>query len=523
MFEGMHQAETERALQFRADHPRPPEPARRSAWATMGELLTSPLTGAAQAVNETLRVASRAMTAGIDEDPIERQQAGPFDLDIGRSERAKSREKRAQMRAEGDAFFKHGAEFWRPDPVASNGASLFLHETGRLLTKAGGYALFGGAPAAVVGTGLDEATTGFLELRDRGVDGTTAAKVGAVRGAATALGIAAPVAGRTALQTLTILGAAGPGTFMAEQAWSRHILSKARYPELAAEHDPFDPIGLGASIAVPGVVAGLVHRARSRAVQRAAAEVSAAPAQGERAPAPPPAADALPDVHTLPEGAVEAAHVVFRDEVQAGHMLGDTTSPQARITHVQAIEDAARALETGEPLQVRVPDVDPRRAAELLVEVDRRLRATEAELAAGRAADAPASLGTLRDGTLSQAEALPPEVRAETAQGVPGRPAEVIGAARDPLPGSTPAEASGTAATVAEAARLREAELPSEPLRRGQRIADEQPALPVRLDDAGPSTSAPDLMHAARMTLRRDRDDARAYVAAVECFIRTGS
>ncbi|MGE1125657.1 hypothetical protein ACQJ02_29880, partial [Pseudomonas zeae] len=58
-FAEMFPGETAAALNDRAANPIPLPPPNRSAWADLGGFLAAPFTGAAQGVNESLRVLNR--------------------------------------------------------------------------------------------------------------------------------------------------------------------------------------------------------------------------------------------------------------------------------------------------------------------------------------------------------------------------------------------------------------------------------------------------------------------------------
>ncbi len=483
MWDGLDQQATDRALDYRARNPSPPPPPNVSGWAQVGEILAAPFKGVGQGTLQTARNANAAAgVAGVSAiNPRE-------DLDGYLEEQALSREGAALA----DPLLRRSIDRLKPDAQASTTASLVLQDAFRVLTKAGGYAVLGGAPGAIVGTGADEGVTGYLELRDKGVDPATAAQAGAVRGVATAAGVAAPVAGRTVLQSAGIVAATGPGSFMAEQAITRDILERARYPELAAEHDPFDPVGLGVSILVPAAFGGAVHLGRARAARRAEAEAS-------------PEAHPVEILADSPE-VRDAAHVAFQSQAADVAMLGNRADPQVRATHVQALDDAARAMDAGEPVRVLALEVDPVKAQRVAEEVGARLRAVDAELGALRSADVDASPAAL----VGDSPLIDPAPG--TADAPPGPLQAIVDQVRQVLLGIEP--------------RARPSEAPSEgspTMQRATRIATERPQMPVRMDEGSPPSSAADLVQSMREETQRNRTEKRAFEAAVECFLRTGT
>lgn len=470
---------TEQALAERGRRPAVPEPARVSAWSQVGEFLAAPAKGIGQGVLQSARnVNAAAGAAGVSSiDPRE-------DLDGYLAEQSLSR----QGAALADPLLRRGIEGLRPDAQTATTASMILQDAARVLTKAGGYALVGGTPGAIVGTGLDEAGTGALELIDRGVDPATAAKAGAVRGAVMAASVAAPVAGRTLLQSAGILAATGPGLFIGEQAITREILENARYNELAAEFDPFDPVGLGVATLVPAVFGGAVHIGRARAARRA---------QNEAAPAS--VGEALAD---MPE-ARDAAHALYAGQVVEDAMLAERGNLPARATHARALDDAVRAMDDGEPVQVSALEVDPARAQRVADEVATRLQAVDAELAALRSADVPLPPAPEPLAAMIDAPAAVPDA-AGPLQGLVDQVRQAFGLERAPRAPSAAVEDSPT-------------------LRRADRIATERPELPVRLDDDGsPARPAAELVASVSDEARRNRTERRAFQAAVECAIRHG-
>lgn len=162
------------------------------------------------------------------------------------------------------------AEAFGPDPLTAHTANQIINGLTRFATKA---VTDVGTMGPVVGAavlGLDEANTVTQKLRTEGVDTETAVKVGAVQGAFSAAGAVMPFGGKTVLQTLGLVAAGGPVSFMGQEAMSREILKRAGYENQASLHNPFDPVGLAVSTIIPGAFGGLHIRGqvvRGKAVE----------------------------------------------------------------------------------------------------------------------------------------------------------------------------------------------------------------------------------------------------------------
>lgn len=450
-FAEMFPAETTAALTDRAANPVALPPPRRSTWAELGDVLAAPFTGAAQGVNESLRVWNRltpSYTMGGTG-----PRAGSFRRSTETLQRADE-----SARADIDEGLRRGAEHWRPDPMTAGFVTNFLHDAGRVVSKFSSYSLLGGAPAAVAGTALDEGATSYMGLRDQGVDAGTAAKVAAVHGGVTALtaGIA-PVAA-TPIRSALLVGASGPGAFMAESALSRDILQAADYPQLAATFDPFDSLGLALSLVPGAAVATGVHAARARAARRVE-------------PVVPP-----------PSELVEAAHVQLqRDLIDAGN-LGRAGDPAASVTHLAALDEARAALDGGRSVELPLRVVDDARAAPVMAHMDEQLRA----------ADVPR---------------LADEARAD--EGMPGtEPMPITEAERMAAPAMAP-DATAQARAPMQRALDVTRERPDLPVRLDD---DGSPATPA----------ADLVRTEAQAASKEAREAITATQAAIECFLKLG-
>lgn len=143
-----------------------------------------------------------------------------------------------------------------PDAATATTADQVLYGLTRMGTKVAAALSVANAPLAA-GMLMGEGTnTAYHELVAKGIDPATALKVGAVQGAGQAAAVI-PFAGPTILSTLGLAAAAGPGTFMAQEALSRKILADAGAKDEASLHDPLDPLGLTIATLLPAIFAGV--------------------------------------------------------------------------------------------------------------------------------------------------------------------------------------------------------------------------------------------------------------------------
>lgn len=528
MWDDLYADETEKALAFRAANPTPPKPVRVSAWSQAGELIAAPFKGVGQAGLQTARVAQTA---------VPEQVGNP--LAMSAAEQSEMLSDNGITRDAMDADLRRGVEALRPDPVASTVASQFLQSGARVLTKVAGYGLIGGPVGAVVGTGLDEGATGYMEMRDRGVDTGTAAKAGAVRGLAIAGGVALPVAGTTMAQTLGLVALGGPGAFMAEQALTREILERANYEQIAQEYDPLDPMGLALSVAVPGAVGAALHRARlGRGTQPAGA------------------LDAMAQDADM----VDAAHVAYSIQAARERALGDINEPEVANSHTRALDDAVKALDEGVPVSAADVKVDPMRAGEIIDEMQQRLRPVLDELdrADGSVAPARADLAPrgdewsmpggldisqvmenarhlLGEGRTAQ-EAIADYSKSAPVSGLmqnalvavqdfPRRIPELVEQYRaiDINRGGLVPPMDVLADAIERMAAGKLPEAPNRPLGRAEMVAREHPTLLVRMDEADQPKRSEDVVNIARLEAKQDLADSKAFQAAAECFLRYGA
>lgn len=157
----------------------------------------------------------------------------------------------------GNAMRRKAEEFYA-NPETSHQANVIFSGVMRPLTKAVAQTFTLGPIAGPVVFGLDEGNTAAQNLRaENNVDAATAAKVGAVVGATSAVSAALPAGGSTLLRTIGLAAAGGPATFIAQETLTRNILQEAGRNDIASMHDPLDPLGLSLSTIVPLAVGGV--------------------------------------------------------------------------------------------------------------------------------------------------------------------------------------------------------------------------------------------------------------------------
>lgn len=274
-----------------------------------------------------------------EEEARQRMLKGPaFDPAIGNVMRAKAGE-------------------FAPDPITAHKSAQILHGLSAGVTKAVGSAITFGPTAGAVVFGAEEGNTAAQNLMVAGVDGETAAKVGAVTAVASAVGAGMPVVGKTIAKTATLALTGGPGTYVAQEALSRKILADAGYSAQAEMHDPFDPVMLALSTVIPGAMGALAMRQAARAAARAKAAEPVRPeprkeakptepankVEAEPTKAPTHDTDAIAARAAEDPAAVDAARVRVLDDAESRHIPPETPPGNER-----GIETVREAVESGD-------------------------------------------------------------------------------------------------------------------------------------------------------------------------------
>jgi len=311
-------AETMRALAIDPPAPAVP-PAAPGVWSGLGGALRD---FAPAALGESVRTAYRFVTSGAD-DTMRRQQleADDFTAEAILRRRVELDAERSRT----DAELRDFVQRFTPDPATTGAGAQVVYGLGKTLTKAIPAVIAAGPVGGAAITGALEGGAETQRLEDQGVDTATATRAGVATGVLTAVGFGLPAAGSTLARTAALAAVGGPGGFMAQQAAVSYILDSADYSQIAAQYDPFDPLGL----AVSTLAAGAFGAAGMAAARRGAR--------------PAPAAD--------PE-AVAAARAVQLSEQAASSAIHAPADLDGAAKHVEALATAARQLEQGRPVDV---------------------------------------------------------------------------------------------------------------------------------------------------------------------------
>ncbi|MCI1005205.1 lytic transglycosylase domain-containing protein [Herbaspirillum sp. C7C8] len=261
MIENMFQDGTDKVLDDRVARPVAEPPVRPSfglsLWNTTKSLPKGVATGATEsaAFGSDMLGAFGAVQAGYG---VQADPAMLFDSDmqqrVAGAEGQKAREdvqSGAAFTSQSGTGLRATARTMMPDPTTSNAAENILFGLGRFGVKAVAYSVLGTPIPGAVFTGTDEAFVEAQRLQELGVDFETRTKAAIAAGGAAAAATALPVAGKTIGQTVGLVAAGGPGTFIAQQAASRAILQNAGYDKIAEQYDPFDPVGLAVATLIP--------------------------------------------------------------------------------------------------------------------------------------------------------------------------------------------------------------------------------------------------------------------------------
>jgi hypothetical protein len=315
MFDSLFQDDTDRALRFEAATPRVQPKKEPGLLDGVGSGFVA---GLQQGALETARVGINAAVAAY-----RLSEFSPGDGVDTFADLAKKGEPDLAKR------LGKASRDWDPDPETVSMAGQIVQGFARVGGKAIGSVMVGGPAAGVAALGVNEGATEGLKLADQGVDPTTALQAGVVKGALTAAGAALPIAGTTAAATAGLVVAGGPVAFMTEQAAIREILRNADYDAVAAQYDPFDTVGLVASLAAPAAFGAAAHALRVKP-------------QAELAPIRPP------------EEVVDAARVALLDQHDLDVIQGRAKAEGKPIVEAMAEQPAGRQaaaerIEKGEP------------------------------------------------------------------------------------------------------------------------------------------------------------------------------
>lgn len=366
MFGDAYQADVDAALDLRtADRstadPLPQAPRPLNAW----RAATAAPRGVGAAANESAGFLADVLGAfGQVSAGTDARSGGMFSLSTDEEARQQEQARQKMLKqgidftSEAGEDFRSVAREWMPDPLTAHWSEQTVFSLSRFATKAVGYTMTGGAIPGAALVAADEGMTTASDLKAQGVDEATRTKVGALTGVTSAAGVLLPVAGKTTLQTLGLVVAGGPLSFIAQQQATRTILDRAGYDNLAEQYDPFDPVGLAVSTLVP---AGFGAWASRGAARRAKIKVSDGPAEVAPAMAStarePAAAVNEPVAPQPSREQVDAARVHLLTEQIESARLTPPDDLAAAAAHTEAVGRAMDQMARGE--RVEVADVAP--------------------------------------------------------------------------------------------------------------------------------------------------------------------
>lgn len=336
--------------------PKPAEGPKFNGW----KATTAPLRGARSGAQESVGFWADVIGAFG-------QVAGAYPevlgvVDLTPEQRRQADEQRVKLLTEGIDYSSPAGDLFRdvarssaPDPQTAHVAENLLYQFPRFATKAVGYGATTGPVVGSILTGADEAMAASDELKRQGVDLSTRTQAAAVQGVGAGLSVALPMAGKTVAQTVGLIAAGGPGTFIAQQAATREILRAADYSKIADQYDPLDPVGLAVATLVPAGF-GAYGLLRARVQAKADAAATAAAAEREFIAGPLPSertavAQAVDAYRPTPEQ-FDAALVAHQQEVRDAHALTPREDFAGRARHEEALAKAEDQMARGEAVRV---------------------------------------------------------------------------------------------------------------------------------------------------------------------------
>lgn len=210
-----------------------------------------------------------------------------------------------------------------PDPSTTGTAAQVLHgvaEGGYLMTVG---SLLGGPAGAAAAVGGAEGRSRYQELREQGVDSTTAAESGTLAGVAAGAGAFIPGAFGSGLLTRIGTGIAANTAFGIADRYADHkILEAGGYTEMAEQEKAWDGTQLAVDAAL-GATFGVLHH--------------------------------LGHADPEKEDAALTANLAIKDRQSAP---GVATDPLSSSAHQAALEKAQTDLMSGKPVDVSDTGVD---------------------------------------------------------------------------------------------------------------------------------------------------------------------
>jgi hypothetical protein len=258
-FGSLYADDTEAALSMWARNPGPvPEASSFSAWSALSAGAKGLPSAALERAGSIADVLSGFATAAAASGGT-----GQGMFSVPTADESKQEAEARDRMLKGDAFdtaagnaLRRKADEFAPNPETAHTADRVMHGLVKNVAKAVADISTMG-PAGAVVFGAEAGNTDAQRLIEQGVDPVTAAKVGVTTAAVQGASVALPAVGPTIGKTIGRALAGGPVSYVAQEGIARKILQEASYSDLAAQHDPFDPLGLTLSTVIPGVIGGV--------------------------------------------------------------------------------------------------------------------------------------------------------------------------------------------------------------------------------------------------------------------------
>ncbi len=492
MFDELYPEQQQNTYRFTALNGLPPEPVKEpGAFAGFGRTVATSFAQGGAIAARGLSILGGALIHPFDrEDAIARGDRQALqNLDAGGTGPLQDRYFSAA-----DAITLPAVNYWKPNPANTGTASQIAGGFARMLLP---LAAGGGNPSLVV---AGEQVNAYDELTAQGVDGKTANRAAAVRGATTAAGMMLPAAlvpGK--------LAAAGVGAVtntalgITDRTATKLILENADYTKIAAQYKPLDGTQMAIDALIGGVTGAVAGKSRVTPEQLASAMV-------------------LNETHAMQDASLVAQDhpAVSTREVDAQRVAEDQINRGEQVS-------VAHEIPTD---PVLVQEAQSRTNERLLTEVtitDQSARAMPADDLAVLFKDAREAYKTDKSLRMRQNwQTLSNETLRRTAEDMqkpaeqaPAQTVEATPAPPAPAPTAQPGKINIDAPAGKEAGQQA---APLDPI--AQMVAD-KPDRMIRMED-GTEVRAADALAHADAGIAQAETDQHAYTAAVNCFISFG-
>lgn len=251
MIDTLYQDGTDTAIRDRLQRPLPPTIPSLGAFAGISKAPGGAVAGFLQATGATADVAGAFGESAAAQGMVSAGNDLQMRTPAADAALSKLLDKGMSTHTQPGDELRAKAKDFMPDPTTTGAATQILAG----LANFGVQAVAAGAagPAGLLNLGVDQGATEMANLRDQGVDASTAAKSGAVAGVVAPLSLLLPMTGANAW-IRAAKGAAGGVAATAGQAEAeRLILQHGGYDKLASQYDPLDPTALALGAIVPAV------------------------------------------------------------------------------------------------------------------------------------------------------------------------------------------------------------------------------------------------------------------------------